>query len=208
VPSGGGIPTSGDAFDAWVKFFGESARTYLDLFDDVRGRALSDQYSPSDWVADGTRYWSQLATDWARAWKYGMELLDDIADQGLDTAFMPPGAAAAPGQGFAASMTRQAAGAAPAPREGTTIPIAGLKVGDTLSCSDLESIEAGGVRIPQSRLSVTVEPLGGNAFGARVSTSDTQAPSGLYVGSLLDASGAPLMPVQLYVSRAATAGGS
>lgn len=207
VPSGGGIPIGGDAFDAWVGFLGESARTYLDLFGDVSGRALSARYSASDWVADGTQYWSQIATDWAKAWKYGLELLDDIADQGLDAGFMPPGAPAARGQGFATSMTNRAAGATPATREGTTIPIDGLKVGDQLSCSDLESIEAGGTRIPSSRVSVTVEPLGQNAFGARVSISDDQAPAGLYIGVLRDAKGTQLTPVQLYVSRASTVGG-
>jgi hypothetical protein len=46
----------GDSLDAWGKFFGDSSRTYVDLFEDVTSRISSSRYSTADLLADGTRY--------------------------------------------------------------------------------------------------------------------------------------------------------
>ena len=69
-----------------------------------------------------------------------------------------------------------------------------------MQCSRLVSIESGGASI--SEVSVTVEPLAPGRYGARVHTTDLDAPAGLYVGTLQTPGGQDLAPVQLYVARA------
>jgi hypothetical protein len=49
---------------------------------------------------------------------------------------------------------------------------------------------------------VTVETLEDGTYGARVRTTDTSVPPGLYVGQLKRPDGQILAPVQLYLSRA------
>jgi hypothetical protein len=201
TPTGGtgsGPLPGAETLDAWVEFFGDSARTYLALFGDVASRATSGGYSTSDWVADGRRYWSQLAKDWAQAWTFGLELLDEVAQEGLDAGVMPPGSPRAAGRGMATAMTTPA----PAESEGTLIPLAGLGETDRPACSELVSIEAGGAAIAVQDISVTVEPLGDGTFGARLTTTDTSVPPGLYVGELQNPQGGKVAQVQLYVSRA------
>ena len=70
-----------DLIGAWTSFFGTSARVYLDLFEDINARAVSGAYSPSDWLADGSRFWSRLAKDWVQAWTYGLEKLPEFTSQ-------------------------------------------------------------------------------------------------------------------------------
>ena len=214
-PTGGQAP-AGDAsalaanFDAWVQFFGDSARTYLDQATDVSARAASGSYSRADWLADGTRTWSQLAKDWARAWKYGIGALEEIAQQGLDAGLTPPGTPPSAARGVATAMSAGAAAPAAGDRaaEGATIPLPGLRANDVPSCSRLESIEAGGASIPSDAVAVTVVELAGGTYGARVHTTEPTLPSGLYVGTLHDAAGQVLAPVQLYLARAQEAAGS
>lgn len=200
TPTGGtgsGSLPGGETLDAWVDFFGDSARTYLALFGDVASRATSGGYSTSAWVADGTRYWSQLAKDWARAWTFGLELLEEVTEQGLDAGFMPPGAPREAGRGTATAMTTLA----PAESEGTLIPVAGLGKADRPVCSKLVSIEAGGITIASKDIVVKVETLGDGTYGVQLTTTDTSVPPGLYVGDLESPQGRKT-PVQLYVSRA------
>jgi hypothetical protein len=192
-----------ETLDAWVEFFGDSARTYLGLFEDVTSRASAGGYSTSDWVADGTRYWSQLARDWAQAWVFGMDLLEEVAREGLDAGLMPPGKPREPGRGMATAL---ATGTAVSGGEGTLIPVAGLAETDRPGCSELVSIEAGGATIAPNEISVKVEKLDENAYGVRVSTSNTSVPAGLYVGELRSPEGARIIPIQLYVSRATGTG--
>jgi hypothetical protein len=158
----------------------------------------TSQYSPSDWVADGRRYWSQLAKDWAQAWSNGLEILDEVSREGLDASFMPRGAARESGRGVATAMTT----AAPMETEGTTVPVAGIGAGDQPVCSDLVSIEAGGASIASSNLVVTVRTLPDGTYGVRVRTTDTSVPPGLYIGHLRRPDGQVLAPIQLYLSRA------
>jgi hypothetical protein len=192
-----------DALDAWVRFFGESARTYLDLFVDIGGRATARGATPADWVAEGNRYWSQLAKDWARAWTYGLEALEEVAREGLDAGLTPPGTDPASGRGVAsavtAAATRATAPGRPVAGESTTVPVPGLAAGDAVECSRLVSLESGGATIPE--VSLTVEPLGGGRYGVRVGTTDTTLPAGLYVGTLQTPGGRVLAPVQLYLAR-------
>lgn len=205
VPTGGTFPGR-EAFDAWLEFFGDSARTYFDLFADTSTRLAFGEYTSSDWVADSTRYWSQIAQDWARAWAYGRDLLEDVAERGLSADFAPPDRREAAPE--TRSATGMAAAAAPAGRsaEGTLIPLPGLETGTVPVCTDLTSIEAGAVRIRANEVSVSVEDIDEQTRGARVRTTNTSVPAGLYVGELHTPDGRRLVPVQLYVSRAGGAG--
>jgi hypothetical protein len=200
TPPGGSGPRRplGDSFDAWGKFFGDSARTYVDLFDDVTSRISSSGYSTANLLADGTRCWSQLARDWARAWTNGLEMLDEVGQEGLDAGFMPPGTANEPARGVATAM---ATGAGPE-TEGMIVPAAGLGAGDRLVSSDLVSIEAGSATIASANIVATVHALEDGTYGALVRSTDTSVPPGLYVVNLKRADGQILAPVQLYVSRA------
>lgn len=195
-PGPGSVP-GGEIFDAWVDFFGDSAREYFNLFGEATTKAVSGQYSSADWVADGRRYWSQLAKDWAQAWTIGFELLQGVARDGLDAGIMPPGSPPAAG-GVATAMTT--AGAQPG-SESTFVPLPGLTEADRPVCTPLASIEAGGPAIAPNDISVTLERLADGTQGVRLSTT-TSVPSGLYVGDLENAQGQKIAPVQIYVSQA------
>jgi hypothetical protein len=196
----GSPPTSSwsDNFEAWVEFFGDSARTYLDLFGDMTSRMSTQGYSSSDWMADGTRYWSQLAKDWAQAWTYGLSTLNQVATEGLDTSFIPPGRTRQEARTTVPAMMT----AASPELEGTVIPVPGLGAADRPLVSDLVSIEAGGAAIRAADVTVTVEALDDGTYGVRLQTSDTAVPPGLYVGQVTTPGGKALAPVQLYLSRA------
>jgi hypothetical protein len=189
-----------DGFEAWVDFFGDSARAYVELFEDVTARVASQRYSTAAYLDDQRRLWSRLAKDWAQAWTYGLDTIDEVSREGLDAGFTPPGTPREQGRGAVRTMT--APSATQARGEGTVIPVAWLGAADTPVVSDLRSIEAGSALIPASAIVTTVEPLGDQGFGVRLHTTDASAPPGLYVGEVKSADGRNLAPVQLYVSRA------
>jgi hypothetical protein len=210
-----GRPRWGDTFQEWVDLFGDAARTYFDLFDDVTSRVGSGGYGASDLLTDGTKYWSQLATDWARAWSYSLDTLDQVADQGPVAGLKPSvrarAGAGAPPYAGAATGARTAAGApgvlgattaAATQGDGTIIPVPGLREGDRPVCSDLMSIEAGGAKLTTREISVSVQALDEGTYGVRLQTANTSLAPGLYVGRLTTPEGATLAPVQLYLSRA------
>ncbi|GAB3074540.1 hypothetical protein GCM10027053_45420 [Intrasporangium mesophilum] len=93
VPSGddGSKVPSGQLYDQWVKYFGESARTYAGLFDDLTSRVAAGNYNLQDGMADGTKVWAQLAADWTAAWNYGMDTMGEISGHGIDAGLTPPG---------------------------------------------------------------------------------------------------------------------
>jgi hypothetical protein len=212
-----------DLIGAWTSFFGTSARVYLDLFEDVNARAVSGAYSPSDWLADGSRFWSRLAKDWVQAWTYGLEKLPeftrDAGGPGVDlrpptttptTPATPAGPAATPTSGARqattspASAPRSPAAAAPG-LDDLVLSVPGLGEGERPVTSDLTSIEARPGTIAARDVSVTVVDLPDGTRGVRLRTSSgTSAPlPGLYVGKLLRTAGGPtLAPVQLYISGA------
>jgi hypothetical protein len=201
TPPGGTGPGSsplGETLDAWVEFFGDSARTYLDLFGDVASRATSGDYSIADWVDDGNRYWSKLAKDWAQAWTFGMELIEEVADQGINAGVMQPGKPREAGRGAATAM----ATATPADTEGTLIPVAGLRGDDRPTCTTLASIEAGGATIQSTDITASVEELDDGTYGVRLTTTKGSVAPGLYVGELQNSQGQRLVPAQIYLSRA------
>ena len=74
--------------------------------------------------------------------------------------------------------------AAPAQPGGTVVPVAGLAAIDRPVPSDLVAIEPGTATIPAKDLTVTVEPAKDGSLGARVQTTNTSVPHGLYVGEL------------------------
>jgi hypothetical protein len=188
----------GESIDAWASFFGDSARTYSNLFADVASRISSSRYSAGDLLSDGTRYWSQLAKDWARAWTNCLEIVDEVSREGLDAGFMPPDTPPEPGRGVATAMTA----GAPTETEGTIVAVAGIGPDDRPVCSDLVSIEAGAATISSNSVVVTVETLDDGTYGVRVRSTDTSVPPGLYLGHLKRPEGQILGPVQLYLSRA------
>ena len=184
--------------DAWVKFFGDSAVPYVDLGNKVSSRIRSGAYSTPDLLAHGTTLWSQLAKDWARAWTYGAETMEEVAREGLDAGLTPPGVPRDVGRHAVAGLVA----AAPADAGGTVVPVAGVAATDKLVCSELVSIGPPPSRLPATDLTVTIESLGGGALGARVRTTNAAAPHGLYVGRLDRPDGRPVASVHLYVSRA------
>jgi hypothetical protein len=207
-------PDPGDLLGEWTEFLGATARTYLDLFEGVNARAVSRSYSPSDWLADGSRFWSQMAKDWAQAWTYGLERLPEAARDPGGTVFArPPRPATASSSATprpTASVAGRRAAAPPGPAadrppglDELIVPVPGLGEQERPVVSDLRSIEAGAATIPAAAVSVAVVSLPDGTPGVRLRTSDTSAPPGLYVGSLLPAAGAPnAVPVQFYVSGA------
>jgi hypothetical protein len=188
----------GDSFDAWATFFGDSARVYVDLFDDVTSRISSSRYSAADLLADGAQCWSQLAKDWARAWTNGLEILDEVGREGLDARVVPTGTTP---RGRAGGAAMAMATGARTESEGMIVPVAGIGADDRLVSSNLVSIEAGGAAIASQNIVVTAHALGDGSYGAEVRTTDRSVPPGLYVGSLMRTDGQILAPVQLYVSR-------
>ncbi len=204
----------GDLVGAWTAFFGASARTYLDLFEDMNARAVSGAYSPSDWLADGSRFWSQLAKDWAQAWTYGLEKLPEAARDPDGTRFGPPPRsssssssssrqAPAPSPDKARSALRADGTAVPVGLDEVVVTVPGLEEGDRPVVSDLVAIEARPATIAAADVSATVVKLPGGSRGVRLRTRSTSAPPGLYVGSLVRSPGAANpVPVQLYVSGA------
>jgi hypothetical protein len=167
----------------------------------VSSRIRSRTYSTPDLLADGTRLWSQLAKDWARAWTYGSETVEEVAREGLDAGLTPPGVPRDVGRHAVAGLVA----AAPAEVGGTVVPVVGIAETDTLVCSELVSIGPPPSRLPATDMTVTVESLGGGALGARVRTTNASAPHGLYVGRLHRLDGRVVAPVHLYVSRASGA---
>ena len=215
--SPGAAPTEGpvpeDLIEAWTTFFGASARTYLDLFEDINARAVSGRYSASVWLADGSRFWSQLAKDWVQAWAYGLDKLPEVVRDDGGSAFVPPppprpspGSPTSPPsrvpEGATAGL-RGAGGAVPGHLDDLVLAVPGLGEGDQPVTTELVSIEARPATIAARDVSVAVVDLPDGTRGVRLRTSNNSAPPGLYVGALLRAAGGPtLVPVQLYVSGA------
>jgi hypothetical protein len=103
----------------------------------------------------------------------------------------------------AAAATAAAASAAGTLQaESTAIPVPGLAAGVQPRVRGLTCIEAGGATIPESAISVVVDALDDGTPAVRVSTTDTTAMAGLYVGVVDDQTGQRVTPVQLYLSRA------
>jgi hypothetical protein len=195
--------------DEWVSFLGRSLDPYVAMGSEMTSRIRSREYATSDLLADSTRVWSQLAKDWARAWNSWSETIDEVAEQGLDAGFTPPGVPrhtgrrtpTAPG-GRAAPSSSSASSSAPAATGGTVVRVAGLATTDTPVCSDLVSIDVTTTTLPAADVTVTVQTEQDGVVGARVETTNASVPHGLYVGRLATTDGRPLAPVHLYISRA------
>ena len=206
--------------EAWIDFLGDSARTYLELFDDMTKRMTSREAKAVDFADDQRRLFSQLAKDWAQAWMYGLDTMGEVARQGFDAGLVPPDraaqakgpAATAAGTGATTttrSTTRTTAAAAAAAAaavaegtEGTLVPVTGLTSQDSPTISDLVSMESGGARIAADSITVFVESLGQDGHGVRLRVSPDSLAPGLYVGQLTPRPGADPVPVQVYISQA------
>jgi hypothetical protein len=187
--------------DAWVRFLGDAADPYVDLGNQVSSRVRSGAYSTPDLLADGTRLWSQLAKDWARAWTSLPETMEEVAQQGLDAGLTPPGTPREVGRHAVTGLVAAAPAATP-DSGGIVVPVVGIAQTDRLVCSDLVSIDPSTAQLPATDITVTVESLAAGALGARVTTTNTSVPHGMYVGRLSTADGRLLAPVHFYISRA------
>jgi hypothetical protein len=195
----------GDNLADWVDFLSDSARTYVDLLAGINGKAVSGGFTRADWINDGARYWSQVAKDWAKAWKYGLAALDEIAEQGLDAGLVPPGADPKRARGAATAAAAARSGArvpAGAVHAVVDVPLPAGTDSARVVCSDLRGIDAKGATIPAGGLFVTVAGEAESGKVARVATTNRVVPAGLYVGKLHTPAGAELARVLLYVSRA------
>jgi hypothetical protein len=194
TPGPGRSPLGG-AVEDWIDYFGRAAQPYLDLCTDASTRMRSGPYSPGDALADGARWWSQFAQDWARAWTNWSDTVQEVAEQGLDAGVTPPDVPPERRRGTVSALV------APAPMAGGTVvavPVARLAGDKRPTCSELVSIDRSTATIPPNELSVTVEEGG----RVRVRTTNPAAAQGLYIGQLQNAAKEALAPVQLYVSRA------
>ena len=121
-----------DTFEAWVDFLGASAATYLRLFEGTSDKVRARSYSSADLLDDGRRYWSQLAKDWAMAWRNGMETVAEVAEHGVDAGFTPPGVPHEVGRGAVSALTTPLAPEPPgAPPTGASAPGFAAGVGAT-----------------------------------------------------------------------------
>nr|MBA2337148.1 hypothetical protein [Acidimicrobiia bacterium] len=205
TPPGPTVPED-DVLDEWVDFFAEAAKTYAHLVSDVARKSVAGGYKLPDMARDGARYWSQLAKDWSRAWAFGLEMMQDMAEDGPDVTLRPPDPdrswrGGRPDQPQQAGYASAAASQAAMDDEGTTVPIPASAAGSSVTVSDLASIGAGGATIPSSGLTVTPTTLGDGTPALRLTVRTSESPPGLYVGRLTVAGG-PTVPVQIYVSRA------
>ncbi|MFK5635453.1 hypothetical protein [Ornithinimicrobium sp. LYQ103] len=194
-----------DASEEWIDFMGESARSYLDLFEDM-GKKAAPGATTKDLADNGRRLFSQLAKDWAQAWTFGLETMGEVAKKGMEEGILPPdssrtGAQAASSTGPAAAPGAQPAQVSTEATEGTVILLENLATEDSPSVSDLVSIEAGGALIPAGDITTDVETIGGTARGVRLTVPTGSLSPGLYVGQVTSRPEASPVPVQLYISR-------
>ena len=194
---GAGRSPLGRAVEDWIDWFGRAAQPYLDLCTDATSRMRSGPYTSGDAMADGARWWSQFAKDWARAWTNWSDTVTEVAEHGLDAGVTPPDVPSERGRGSVSAFV------APAARAGGAVLTApaGLAADEVPTASALVSIGDGAATIPPSEVSVTVEPGG----RLRIRTTSASAPHGMYVGRLRTVAEQDLAPVALYVSRATKA---
>jgi hypothetical protein len=188
--------------EAWIDFLGDSARTYLELFDGMSARIGSPDAKAIDFADDQRRLFSQLAKDWAKAWTFGLDTLSEVAREGLDAGFTPPDTPRDKARGAATTMTAAATAAAAEGTEGTVVPVTGLTPQDAPAVSDLVSIESGGARIPAASITTSVEALAQEGHGVRLQVKVAPWAPGLYVGQVTSRPSADPVPVQLYISQA------
>lgn len=200
VPPGGPSPV-GHTVQDWIEYFGEAVQPYVALCTDTTSRLQSRSYTSADAVADGSRWWSQFAKDWARAWTNWTESVEEVAERGLDGGVTPPGTPPERGRGTLTALTAPAA-----PRPGdTVIPLTDLPPSERLVCSELFSIGRGSARIPPDDVALTVEQGRDGVPRVRLRNLGRSAEHGLYVGRLETPAKQLVAPVQLYVSRATRA---
>ncbi|HEX2362353.1 MAG TPA: hypothetical protein VHI11_09800 [Jiangellaceae bacterium] len=190
----------GQTVEDWIEYFGEAVQPYLDLCNDASTRMRSGSYTSAEVLADGSRWWSQFAKDWAGAWTNWSNTVEEVAKEGMDAGLTPPGTPTERGRGTVKALATPAA----AKPGGTAVRVAGLGAAERPECSELVSIDRGAPRIPPSDVEVTVEEAEGTRL-VRLRTTNTSAPHGLYVGRLRTPANQELAPVQLYVSRATRA---
>lgn len=207
TPQGPTVPED-DVLDDWVDFFAEASKTYAHLVSDVARKSVAGGYKLPEMARDGARYWSQLAKDWSRAWAFGLEMMQDMAEDGPDPTLRPP----PPDRSWRGQPAETAATTTAASRGdsgagtamdagGTTIPTPHIVTGTVVTASALTSIGSAAATIPASNVTVSPTTLGDGTPAVRVTTTSGRTPPGLYVGQLAVAGG-PSIPVQIYLSRA------
>jgi hypothetical protein len=191
----------GQTVDDWIEYFGEAVQPYLDLCTDASTRMRSRSFTSAEVLADGSRWWSQFAKDWARAWTNWADTVKEVAKEGMDAGLTPPGTPSERGRGTVSALATPVA----AEPGGAVVRVAGLGAAERPVCSELVSIERGAPKIPSADVAVTVEDAEDGTYRVRLRTTSPSAPHGLYVGRLCTPADEELAPVQLYVSRATRA---
>ena len=165
-----------------MKFFGDFAVPYVDLGSDVSARVTSREYAAADLLADGTRLFSQLAKDWARAWTALPETVKEVARGGPGGRAHAAGRVARrrPARGHRSDVDVDRGEGGRRHRRPGGRHRADRSAGVLRSGVDRRRHRT----LPAADLAVTVEPLGAGALGVRVQTTNTSAPRGLYVGRL------------------------
>lgn len=198
---GTGQSPLGQTVEDWIEYFGEAVQPYLDLCTDTSTRMRSGSYTSAEVLADGSRWWSQFAKDWARAWTNLSDTVNNVAKEGLDAAVTPPDTPSERGRGTVSALATPVA----AETGGAVVRVAGLGAAERPVCSELVSIERGAPTIPPADVTVIVEEAPDGSHRVRLRTASTSAPHGLYIGRLRTPANQELAPVQLYVSRATRA---
>ena len=117
----------------------------------MSSRVRARIYSTPDLLADGTRLWSQLAKDWARAWTSVSETMEEVAREGLDAGLTPPGVPREVGRHAVSGLLA----GGPVDPGGTVVPVVGIAETDQLVCSELVSIDAATPRLPSTDMRVS-----------------------------------------------------
>jgi hypothetical protein len=213
--SGGRGPSSSPgriatAIEQWANLVTGSGLEYLGQITGWARNLASGAYRADDIVRDGARFWLQVYRDLANAAALSYTTLEQLAVAPREMSTVPPwpvpasGEENLPGLRSAAVAPIPAPGTAPAPAgglEGTTQPIPNLDPAAAVRTSDLVRIGIPNPIIPASSVRVSTLALSDSVTGVRIEADVSAVKDGLYVGEVIDRTGAKA-PVQLYVSRA------
>lgn len=209
-PSAGTTP--GAVAASWVRFLSAASSRYTTMGVDWMQRAAGPGYDSDALIKDGAKYWLALARDWSEASILSYQSMQQLAGESETAAGaqVPPLVAspftAVPSAGGASgsSVDNEVFVPGAAGKEGTTMPITGLKENEPIVCTGLTRLGANRVEIAPADIQVSNQKIADDMFGAKVEVTVTNLNAGLYIGNV-DIGVAPNTrrePIQLYISRA------